>query len=162
MFDVLDLYERRPDIVPAAERHWTNQLALALAVVGDGIPVAPLPVAANLSTTVAVHPLFAHEVTPPFVLHYHNEMDADGFVLPVAQRALNPLIDAFNRQPRPSARRCRLRGPAGARRWRGACCAGSRAAAGTSAGRWPTCAATGCSRRCAGGPSASPRDRPIE
>ena len=62
-------------------------------------------------------------------------------------RALNPLIDAFNRQhaaerrpalPRPAAPAA---GPARAR-------AGSRAAAGTSAGRSPTCAATGCSRRC--------------
>jgi hypothetical protein len=97
VFDVLDLYERRPDIVPAPQRHWTNQLALAVAVIGDGIPVAPLPVAANLSTTVAVHPLFAHEVTPPFVLHYHNEMDAAGFVFRSRNPLLNPLIDAFNR-----------------------------------------------------------------
>ncbi len=96
--DVLQLYERRPEIVPAKERHWTNQLALALAVVGDDIAVARLPVAANLSTTVAVHPLFTHEVTPPFVLHYHNEMDADGFVFRSRNAALNPLIDAFNRE----------------------------------------------------------------
>ncbi len=97
VFDVLDLYERRPDIVPRAERHWTNQLALALAVVGDDIPVRDLPVAANLSTTVAVHPLFEHEVTPPFVLHYHNEMDASGFVYRSRNERVNPLIDAFNR-----------------------------------------------------------------
>jgi len=105
VFDVLDLYERRPDIVPAAQRHWTNQLALALAVIGDEVPVAPLPVAANLSTTVVVHPLFAHEVTPPFVLHYHNEMDASGFVLRSRNSLLNPLIDAFNRH---RAETCRL------------------------------------------------------
>jgi hypothetical protein len=98
VFDVLDLYERRPDIVPAPQRHWTNQLALALAVIGDDVPVAPLPVAANLSTTVVVHPLFAHEVTPPFVLHYHNEIDASGFVYRSRNPRLNPLIDAFNRQ----------------------------------------------------------------
>lgn len=98
IFDVLDLYEQRPDIVPAKERHWTNQLSLALAVCGDSIPVTRLPVAANLSTTVSVHPLFAHEVTPPFVLHYHNEMDADGFVYRSRNRSLNPLIDAFNRE----------------------------------------------------------------
>ncbi|MET0146655.1 MAG: hypothetical protein ABW328_17980 [Ilumatobacteraceae bacterium] len=96
--DVLDLYERRPDVVPAKERHWTNQLALALAVAGDDIAVARLPVAANLSTTVTVHPLFAHEVTPPFVLHYHNEMDANGFVFRSRNAVLNPLIDAFNRE----------------------------------------------------------------
>ncbi len=98
VYEVLDVYERRPDIVPAPERHWTNQLALALAVAGDGIDVARLPVAANLSTTVRVHPLFAHEVTPPFVLHYHNEMDADGFVFRSINDNLNPLIDAFNRE----------------------------------------------------------------
>ena len=112
IFDVLDLYESRPDIVPAKERHWTNQLSLALAVAGDGIPVVRLPVAANLSTTVTVHPLFAHEVTPPFVLHYHNEMDAAGFVYRSRNRALNPLIDAFNRQ-RAELGGARLRGLAG-------------------------------------------------
>jgi hypothetical protein len=97
VFEVLDLYERRPDIVPAPERHWTNQLALALVAAGDGIPIVGLPVAANLSTTVEVHPLFAHEVTPPFVLHYHNELDADGFVFRSRHPSLNPLIDEFNR-----------------------------------------------------------------
>jgi hypothetical protein len=95
--DVLDLYARRPDIVAPPQRHWTNQLALALALVGDGIPVAPLPVAANLSTTVRVHPLFAHQVTPPFVLHYHNEIDERGFVFRSRNPDLNPLIDAVNR-----------------------------------------------------------------
>jgi hypothetical protein len=97
VFDVLDVYDRRPDIVAEPQRHWTNQLSLALAVIGDGIPVARLPVAANLSTTVRVHPLFAHEVTPPFVLHYHNEMDAGGFIFRSHNAALNPLIDAVNR-----------------------------------------------------------------
>jgi hypothetical protein len=95
--DVLDLYDRRPDVVPRPQQHWTNQLALALALVGDGLPVAALPVAANLSTTVRVHPLFAHQVTPPFVLHYHNEIDDRGFVFRSRNRALNPLIDAVNR-----------------------------------------------------------------
>jgi len=95
--DVLAVYDARPDIVAPPQRHWTNQLALALAVVGDGIPVTPLPVAANLSTTVRVHPLFSHQVTPPFVLHYHNEIDHRGFVLRSRNAALNPLIDAANR-----------------------------------------------------------------
>ena len=98
VFEVLDLYEQRPEIVPAAERHWTNQLALALCVTGDGLPFAPLPVAANLSTTVPVNSMFAHQVTPPFVLHYHNEMTTDGFVMRSRHRAVNPLIDAFNRE----------------------------------------------------------------
>jgi hypothetical protein len=98
VFDVLELYARRPDIVPPRERHWTNQLSLALALASDEIPVATLPVAANLSTTVRVHPLFAHEVRPPFVLHYHNEMGDDGFVFGSRNAVLNPLIDAFNRE----------------------------------------------------------------
>ena len=120
--DVLDVYERRPDIVAPPQRHWTNQLSLALAVVGDGLPVTPLPVAANLSTTVRVHPLFAHQVTPPFVLHYHNEMDDRGFVFRSRNGALNPMIDAVNRAraeafgpayhglPAPHRRRRRIEG----------------------------------------------------
>jgi hypothetical protein len=70
---------------------------MAIAVNHDGFPVSPLPVAANLSTTVRVHPLFAHEVTPPFVLHYHNEMDDQGFVYRSQNAVLNPLIDTFDR-----------------------------------------------------------------
>lgn len=105
----LELYDRRPDVVPPGQRHWTNQLAFALAVVGDGIPVTDLPVAANLSTTKKVHPLFSHQVTPPFVLHYHNEMDAQGFVFRSLNPRLNPLIDAFNRE-RAEVRRLPYRG----------------------------------------------------
>ena len=74
-------------------------------------PVACLPVAANLSTTVRVHLLFAHEVTPPFVLHYHNEMDADGFYLPVPQRRPQPCHRC--RQPGPRVPGFGLRGHAG-------------------------------------------------
>jgi hypothetical protein len=95
--DVLEIYAQRPEIVPPPERHWTNQLSLALAVIGEGIPVTPLPVAANLSTTVRVDPLFAHQVSPPFVLHYHNEMDAEGFIYRSRNRRLNPALDTFNR-----------------------------------------------------------------
>jgi hypothetical protein len=96
--DVLGLYERRPDIVPLAEQHWTNQLAFALAVTADAIPYTELPVAANLSTTVRVHRLFAQELRPPFVLHYHNEIDSRGFVCRSRTRQVNSLIDAFNRE----------------------------------------------------------------
>jgi hypothetical protein len=95
--DVLDLYGDRPELVPAKERHWTNQLALAVAVAGAGLPVDPLPVGLNLSTTVRVHPMFRHEVVPPFVLHYHNEIDPDGFVFRSRNATLNPFIDTFNR-----------------------------------------------------------------
>jgi hypothetical protein len=94
--DVLDLYTARPDLVPAPERHWTNQLALAVALTGAGLPVDPLPVGLNLSTTVRVHPMFRHEVVPPFVLHYHNEIDTAGFVFRSRNGTLNPFIDTFN------------------------------------------------------------------
>jgi hypothetical protein len=95
--DVLDLYADRPDLVPEPERHWTNQLALAVALTGARLPVDPLPVGLNLSTTVRVHPMFRHEVVPPFVLHYHNEIDSDGFVFRSRNATLNPFLDAFNR-----------------------------------------------------------------
>jgi hypothetical protein len=95
--DVLDLYEARPDLVPPEQQHWTNQLALAVALAGRGLPVDPLPVGLNLSTTVRVHPSFRHEVVPPFILHYHNEIGPTGFVLRSRNGALNLSIDRFNR-----------------------------------------------------------------
>ena len=161
VFDVLDLYERRPDIVPGQgapldepARRWPSPWSATTS------RWPRLPVAANLSTTVTVHPLFAHEVTPPFVLHYHNEMDADGFVYRSRNRPAEPAHRRL--QPRSAAELAGLRLLRPARPAAGPprAAVGSRAAAGTSAGRSPTCAATGCSRRCAGGPSASPRARP--
>jgi hypothetical protein len=95
--DVLDLYDDHPELVPPPERHWTNQLALAVALAGAGLPVDPLPVGLNLSTTVRVHPMFRHQVVPPFVLHYHNEITSTGFVQRSRNGTLNPFIDAFNR-----------------------------------------------------------------
>ena len=144
---------------PAPQRHWTNQLALALRRGRGRHPGGPLPVAANLSTTVRVHPLFAHEVTPPFVLHYHNEMDAGRLRLPVAQRRRSTRSSTPQPGPRRGARP-RLRGlpaPPLARRalrgWRDR---------GTSTARWRTSVATGCSARSAGRPSGWPRARPAD
>lgn len=94
----LDLYQRRPGLVPPAEEHWTNQVAFALTMVAEGIPQADLPVAGNLSTTAQVSPLFAHQVTPPFALNYHNEIDAEGYLFRSPNARLNPLLDAFNRE----------------------------------------------------------------
>lgn len=94
---LLDLSGDRPDVLDPGQLTWTDQLAMALTIHADGVPIAPLPVAANLSTIVRVHPLFAPEVTPPFVIHYHNEMDERGFVFRSQNARLNPLIDAFDR-----------------------------------------------------------------
>ena len=95
--ELLELYESHPETVAKPQRHWTNQTAFALAVIGLGVEVTPLPVAANLSTTVRVHRSLRHTVRPPYVLHYHNEMDASGFLLRSRNRQLNPTLDAVNR-----------------------------------------------------------------
>ena len=88
VFDVLDIYERRPDIVPAPRAALDQPAVPGTGRRGRRHPGgSPLPVAANLSTTVRVHPLFAHEVTPPFVLHYHNEIDAARVRVPLEEPA---------------------------------------------------------------------------
>ena len=93
-------------------------------------------------------------MTPPFVLHYHNEIDAAASSSGRATAVLNPLIDAFNRAradttglayaglPEPPLARRVLR------RWR--------AAAGTSDGPVAAVRRHRLLPRSAGRPSGSP------
>jgi hypothetical protein len=74
-----------------------DQIPLSLALASTGIRVRQLPVNLNLSTTQhrASRP-YRHQWGPPFIFHYHRQLDSDGFVLPSPWRAVNPWLDRFN------------------------------------------------------------------
>jgi hypothetical protein len=97
VLDCLDLYDRQREYLAGTSSNWSDQLALALVLVENGVPVEPLPIGGNLSTTAQLHPVFARQIAPPFVLHYHNDMDPDGFLYRSRNRELNPTLDTFNR-----------------------------------------------------------------
>jgi hypothetical protein len=69
-------------------RFFSEQLAFAVALGAEGIPCSPLPVGLNFPTHVRVHSSALRERPAPLVLHYHAELDEDGFLLrPVAAEA---------------------------------------------------------------------------
>jgi hypothetical protein len=114
-----DLCDRWPGDPP--RRWWADQIALACALVAGDFAVRRFPVGLNFPTIFPVHRHYAEEVQPPFLVHYHNQINPDGFVLASRNRVVNPYIDRFNsyrarvlgqfygRLPRPSlANRVRL------------------------------------------------------
>jgi hypothetical protein len=95
--DILALYETDEPIVPAQWRFHLDQFALACALANDDLPVRPLDVRLNFPTHLPVHPSALPASPEPLVIHYHRNVDANGFLL----RARSPLADrgadAFNR-----------------------------------------------------------------
>ena len=76
-----------------------DQPPLACALARAGIEVDPLPINLNLRT---FGPGFArayrHQWGPPFIFHYHDRMDADGFLRQSPRRRVAPYLDDFNRR----------------------------------------------------------------
>jgi hypothetical protein len=85
--------ERDRDWLPR-HVHWlAEQSALSLAIVRAGLPYGALPLRLNFPTHVPVHASAGDDVEPA-ILHYHGELDADGFLL----KPRSPLaIDAAER-----------------------------------------------------------------
>lgn len=92
--DLIQFKAQNPGILP--RRKFTDQMALALTGIADGIPISRLPASINFSTTGRIHALYRRELGPPFVLHYHNEMNDQGLILRPALDELSPLVDTFN------------------------------------------------------------------
>jgi hypothetical protein len=95
VYALQELYERLPDL--ARHRFYTDQLALACALVSEEIAVRSLPVRMNLPTHLNVHPAFLAEAFPPLIVHYHKRVSHDGFILPTRYAAANTALDRFNR-----------------------------------------------------------------
>ena len=74
-----------------------NQIAFALAIADETLPIRELPVSINLSAGVPPARKFNREVRDPYVVHYHKAIDVRGFVLASSIRRANGAVDAFNR-----------------------------------------------------------------
>jgi hypothetical protein len=81
----------------AAYRQYTDQLALTASVVAGRFPLRALPVTMNFPTHLNVHPQHRGESGPPRIIHYHNRVDADGFIRATRYAEANEVIDRFNR-----------------------------------------------------------------
>jgi hypothetical protein len=91
--EMLALGDRLPDPSKAEQR------AFAFALQRAGLPVRRLPISANWTHKKrSVPDLYRTEVNPPFVLHYHNKVDAQGFVWQPEHGALVPLVAELNRR----------------------------------------------------------------
>lgn len=91
-------YDKLCDAEPQLEHtRWiTDEMTFTCAIASLGLSVDPLPIALNLCTTVPVHPSYTDQLRSPYVLHYRNEIDRDGFLLASRLDAINGVIDAFN------------------------------------------------------------------
>jgi len=85
------VHERWPNVLHE------NQIAFALAVAAEGMPLRELPVGLNLSTVVPPAREFNRELRAPFVIHYHKAIDEDGFVLASRSRRADRAINSFNK-----------------------------------------------------------------
>jgi hypothetical protein len=88
---------RRPWIMPRQERFFMEQLAFALAVQRNAVPIADLPPGSNYPTHIPLPP--ASEIPPSdiLVLHYHRAMDDAGLIARPRSRAAETLADKVNR-----------------------------------------------------------------
>lgn len=88
--------ERDPDWLPR-NLHWlAEQSSFALAVARAGLPYEALPIALNYPTHVEVHSSAVTAGDAPAILHYHREVDSDGFLLSPREPAAAAAADGFN------------------------------------------------------------------
>jgi hypothetical protein len=73
--------QRDPDTVRRDLAIYQEQVALALAIAGGPLPWVALPVGMNFPCHVPVHPSALSASPSPAILHYHDLIDADGFLL---------------------------------------------------------------------------------
>lgn len=75
-----------------------DQIPLTAALVSGAFEVDALPVNLNLSvTSPRVAKPYRHQWGPPFILHYHRLIGADGFLLASPNGRINSDLDEFNR-----------------------------------------------------------------
>ncbi|MHB1239327.1 MAG: glycosyltransferase [Gammaproteobacteria bacterium] len=91
------LLDARMDL-PWLEQHafFTDQLALALALQAIQCPVIPLPIEMNFPTHIPVAPNFHPDDVEPYIVHYHDRVNADGTLGLTAYRAPNLGIKRVN------------------------------------------------------------------
>jgi hypothetical protein len=121
------LLERDRFLIPPPAHFYRDQFALAAAL--QSLPWHALPVALNFPTHLPVAATALADSPPPALLHYHGELDRDGFLLRPRCARASAAVERVNRQragvlglsydtahARP--RRERLRQAVGQRLWR--------------------------------------------
>lgn len=91
---ILDVLELLGDCV-----HHCHQASLSLALAAHPVPFAEAPAAFNFP--LHLHPRLAPRAllsADPVILHYHDEIDAAGCLLPTAYPRAQARIEAFNRR----------------------------------------------------------------
>jgi hypothetical protein len=94
---ILRIYDEGPQVVPSQWQFHLDQFSLAVALAREEPPPVALPLRLNMPVHIDVHPSFREEITPPYVIHYHKNIGADGFVWRTKYEDLNVLLDEFNR-----------------------------------------------------------------
>jgi FkbM family methyltransferase len=83
----------RPDLLPERFRVHIDQIAFGLAMLEQALPIDPLPLDCNFPTHAAVGP--KPNMTPR-VIHYHDHVDASGFLQPVGQPRVDLVLASVN------------------------------------------------------------------
>jgi hypothetical protein len=89
------LWQLQPDLVSVDERFFTDQFAL-MAALASGLPWTAASPELNFGTHVDLHGP-AVEGLRPTLLHYHREVDGDGFLFRPRCSLAEPAVDRVNR-----------------------------------------------------------------
>jgi hypothetical protein len=88
------VFEQRPHI--GTMRNFADQIALALAIESLSLKLDLLPQSLNCHTGGFPDGISPH-LEAPFILHYHNQLDAKGFLKRSGNRTIDREIQTFNR-----------------------------------------------------------------
>ncbi|MGH2792382.1 MAG: hypothetical protein ACRDJ0_15540 [Actinomycetota bacterium] len=77
--------------------HHENQIAFALAILMKHLPLRELTASLNYSTAAPLDRRFRDELKPPFIVHYHQAIDGQGFIKGSPSKRVDRVIDEFNR-----------------------------------------------------------------
>jgi hypothetical protein len=95
--EIVARFERDPNLIRPDLQVYSDQLALSLAIAEGGMPWEPLPVTMNFPSHVPVH-RSALSGRAPMIVHYHDEIDADGFLRRPRCSIAADSADRFNRR----------------------------------------------------------------
>lgn len=89
---LIDARPHFPEIEVEANAYFTDQIALAFALVDTGLPRRNLPLAMNYQSCFPVHDVYAPEAHTPLILHHHHRLSDEGLtpaVYPLANEAIS-------------------------------------------------------------------------
>lgn len=89
------LWRRQPNVIPRAKRFYADQYALMVAL-RRGLPWVAASPELNFPTHVSLHQPTVSELQPT-LLHYHAEIDNDGFLFRPRCPVAEPAVDRVNR-----------------------------------------------------------------